>query len=214
MDLKLERERRMEAVEEVDEDTVVRHWLRVERDDPETDKGLTDEEALHSLMHQMPGPSAYIWQYRPMDWYRITLNRHEFEQLRPVPCPDDFTWDALCDGGTIMDGARKIVDEDDAYLEEETQVDVEKIRSYQEQLWTADDLPALVIAKRRGCRNPRILDGNHRAMAIALHLLEQEQYVPIEAYIGIGAQPVLQPFMERVCFAVKRLVFGKRHVLF
>ncbi len=214
MDLQLEKWRREREVEDIDEATAVRHWLRVERDDAETDDGLTDEEVLQSLMHNMPGPSAYIWQYRPADWYRITLTGDEFRQLRPVPCPDNHTWDALCDGGTIMDGARRIREESESYLKEETKVNVEKIRGYQQQLWNTVHLPPLVIGKRKGCHKPRVLDGNHRATAIALHLLENEEYIPIEAYIGIGANPVREPVRQRICFTVRRLLHGKRSALF
>jgi hypothetical protein len=128
--------------------------------------------------------------------------------------PDNHTWDVLCEGGTIMDGADRIRAEDDNYLEEETLIDVEKIRKYRDKLRHDTELPPLVIGKRRGCLRPRVLDGNHRAMALALHLRETDTYLPIDAYVGIGANPFLVPFFENVCFTIREILYGKRKALF
>ncbi|WP_049902937.1 hypothetical protein [Halococcus agarilyticus] len=159
---------------------------------------LDDDEALDALLRRKPGAAAFLWRARPVEWSRIALRRGEFERLRFVDGPDGLAWHALAPSGNVMDGARRIAAGDRAALEAETGVDVERACSMAETLADADRLVPLVLTKRRGSGPPAIADGNHRATAVALHLLRTGEYRPQRAYLGIGANPVLEPLWQRI----------------
>ncbi|MGN8214887.1 MULTISPECIES: hypothetical protein [Halococcus] len=159
---------------------------------------LDDDEALDALLQRKPGAAAFLWRAQPVEWARITLRRAEFERLQFVDGPDRLGWRALAPSGDLVDGARRIAAGDRAALEAETGVDVERVCSMAETLADGDRLGPLVLTKRRGSGPPSIADGNHRATAIALHLVRTGEYRPQRAYLGIGANPVLEPLWQRV----------------
>jgi len=89
-------------------------------------------------------------------------------------------------------------------LDAGTEVDVERVRSMAETLAAGGRLAPLVLTKRRGSGPPTVADGNHRATAIALHLVQIGEYRPQRAYLGIGVNPVLKPLWQRVRGALDR----------
>lgn len=193
----------------VAEERVVNHWLTVERrksgcdsDDCATRNG---REALDELLERKPGAAAFLWRARPVEWFRLTLSRTEFERLRVIDGPDGLGWRALSPDDTVRGAAKRIDSEDPANLVAETGVDIEQIDQFDDTLATGNELPALVLTKRRGSGPPRIADGNHRASAAALRLLRTGEYRPQRAYLGIGANPVLRPLRQRLCGLLEQL---------
>ena len=146
-------------------------------------EALDDDAALDALLRRKPGAAAFLWRAQPIEWSRIVLHREEFERLQFVDGPDGLAWRALATSGNVMDGARRIAAGDRAALEAETGIDIERVRSMAETL----------------------ADGNHRATAAALYLLRNGEYRPQRAYLGIGANPVLEPLWQRIRGAIARL---------
>lgn len=189
-------------MERVSQPEVVRHWLRVEReksaaDDVEVDADDADE-ALDALLRLNPGAAAFIWRDAPIDWYRVELPRGDFLALRVVEGPEHLYWRALSPDNTIRGAAERIASEDPDQLAEATGVDVSKVLTLRDQLPGVADRE-FVLSTRRGCSPWTIADGNYRAVAKALYLLEDGEYRPQPAYLGVGANPVVRPLRERIC---------------
>lgn len=51
---------------------------------------------------------------------------------------------------------------------------------------------------------PMLIDGNHRATALALHLLRTGEFTPIEVYIGFPERVVLSSVISRALMQVCR----------
>lgn len=189
-------------VEAVSQTEIIRHWLRVEQEKSTTDPfdvdEVTDDEALDTLLQLNPGAAAFIWRDTPVDWYHVALSRREFLASHVVEGPEHLSWRALSPDNTIQGAAERIETENPEHLAAATGVDVSKVLSLR------DEMPAvanreLVLATRQGCTPWTIADGNYRAVAKALYLLDDGVYTPQKAYLGIGSNPVTTPLRERVC---------------
>lgn len=195
--------------ERVAEEQVIKHWLAVEQpnvgDEPDGLGAMDGREMLDELLKRKPGAAAFLWRAQPIEWYRTVLSQTEFERLRIIDGPEELGWQALSLDGTVLGAAKRIERESSTNLMAETGVDVERVCRFADALATDDELPALVLTKRRGSGPPRIADGNHRASAVALHLLRTDEYRPQRAYLGIGANPVLRPLRQRLCALLWRL---------
>jgi hypothetical protein len=195
--------------ERVAEERVVKHWLTVERHTAGNDSAgldaMNSREALDGLLKRKPGAAAFLWRARPVEWYYTTLSRTEFERLRVIDGPTGLGWRALSPDDTVLGAAKRIEREDPAPLMTQTGVDIERVCRLADALAAGDELPALVLTKRRGSGPPRIADGNHRASAAALHLLQTGEYRPQRVYLGIGANPVLRPLRQRLYDLFRRL---------
>lgn len=197
-------------MEHVSQSDVVRHWLRVEQEDPTTDlqqevpterldvDGYTDDEALDTLLRLKPGAAAFIWRDEPIDWYHVELSRREFLALHVVDGPEHLYWRALSPDNTIRGAAQRIEAGEPDQLAAATGVDVGKVLTLRDELPAVAD-QELVLATRQGCRPWTIADGNYRAVAKALALLDDGAYTPQTAYLGVGANPIGAPLRERVC---------------
>jgi hypothetical protein len=192
----------------VTETEVVKHWLAVEREKTGADADdldtLSHRAALDELLRYKPGAAAFLWRDRPIEWSQTTLSRTEFERLRLIDGPEGLLWDALSPDGTVMGAARRVERVDTAALASETGIDVGRILDVADALADGSVSP-LVLTKRRGRGPPRVADGNHRAVAIALRLLRTAEYRPQMAYLGIGANPIARPLARRVLGVFDRL---------
>lgn len=188
----------------VPEDEAVRHWLRQERAgrDPPARTALRWSDPLASLLEINPGPTAFLLDDRPTQWYRTAVSLRELGSYRLIETPDGVLWDALSPDGTVRGAARRVADGDPATLSRETGIDVEWILELEASLGD-ERAPAPVIRTRKG-RTPRVVvDGNHRAVARVLSglrgsagPLEEPPSQPV--YIGVRANPVLRPAIERL----------------
>ncbi|MFC4357947.1 hypothetical protein ACFO0N_08295 [Halobium salinum] len=193
-------------MERVSEGTVVRHWLALERakhdrdlDGPPPDD-VSDRAALDELLTFKPGAAAFVWRDAPVEWYRLDLTREEFDDLHVVPGPDGLLWRALAADGTVRGCAERIADGEADRLRAETRVDVPYVLERRRLLSERDEFrEPLVLSTRRGCVPRFVADGNHRAVALALALLDGRPYTPQPAYLGVGANPVFRPLTERLC---------------
>lgn len=199
----------------VPQSEVIRSWLRMERHRPNsgvnseaetTDlppiETLSDRAVLDELLDHKPGAAAFIWRDAPIEWFALRLDRETFERLHVIEGPNDLRWRALSPDDTVVGAARRIAREEPDELTAETGVNIRRVLQFRASL---PDGP-LVLATRQGCTPITVADGNHRAVALALRLLDGEYYQPPRAYLGIGANPVLRPLLERVCGVVQRTI--------
>ncbi|MFC7154394.1 hypothetical protein ACFQPA_02855 [Halomarina halobia] len=191
----------------VEEAEVVAHWLRLEPDASDDPSALSRADALDALLTANPGAAAFVWQVRPATWYRLRLPRERFGRLRVIEGPEELGWHALSPDGTVLGAARRI-EEGTTRLPDSSTIDVDLVERLADDLARGEALPAVVATTRRGCAPTHVVDGNHRATATGLHLLRTGAYEPLEAYLGVGANPVLAPIRERLCGAARRLLDG------
>ncbi|ADJ16386.1 hypothetical protein [Halalkalicoccus jeotgali] len=184
------------TVERVPREAVIRAWLARERESSgECGTDRSDREAFEALLESNPGAAAFLWRDAPHACYRLVLSRARFDRLHVVEGPAELRWGALSPDGTIRGCARRIDREDTRELARETGVDVPLIERLAEDPPTTEPL---VLSTRRGAVPWHVADGNHRATAIALALWRGVAYEPVSAYLCVGANPVLEPFVQRL----------------
>lgn len=191
-------------MQRVSQETVLGHWLSVEARKPsrtdiavEDVDGMGPDAMLDALLRREP--AAYVlWQAQPITWYHLSLSAAELDRLRVVEGPPSMGWRALAADDTIGAAAARIAHSQTATLDVRA-VDVELIRGMVADLEAGETVADLVLAKRRGCERPYVVDGNHRATALAMHAARTSEYEPVGAYLGIGANLVLEPLWQRVC---------------
>jgi hypothetical protein len=187
----------------------VDYWLEREAD-KEPGRGvdassLTTDVAVDALLKYKPGAADVVWRDQPVRWYRVDLSRAQFERLELIGGPPGVLWHALSPGGTVMEGARRVVDEPAEELAAETGVDIGVIDGYRERIAAGEDVGFLIVATRTGCVPWYVADGNHRATARACHLLETGEYDSQPAFLAVGSNPILRPLYERACGVLRRI---------
>ena len=195
-------------MESVPRETVVRYWLdrelRKREDDPDVAR-LDTDAAVDALLREKPGVADVVWDRDDPDWYRLSIPRERFQRLRLVGGPPRLLWRALSPDGTVMGAAERVAGEPAADLGRETGVDVETILGYRDALAAGEQLDPLVVATRQGCAPWHVADGNHRAVALGVRLVETGEYDPQPAYLAVAPNPVLRPALERLCGLFRRL---------
>ncbi|MFC4540607.1 hypothetical protein ACFO5R_01540 [Halosolutus amylolyticus] len=195
--------------ERVPEERVLRNWLvrEADRGTAEVDPGAvpTDSSAVRdALLAAKPGAAAFVWRERPIRWYRLTIDRDRFVDLRPVGGPDDLLWRAVSTDGTLF-GVAERLHEDGVGPLESAGIDVGAIRTYCDDLAAGTQFDPLVVRTRRGATPWFVADGNHRVTAAALHSLETGRYDPLPAYVAVTANPILAPTLARIRGLLQRL---------
>lgn len=232
--------------ERVPRSVVVRHWLRTEceaaavgrRAGPVVEAGadavlpapervgsLSESEALDLLLRAKPGVASFLVRDEPVAWYRTAVDGDRFRRLRLVESPPGTLWRALAPDRSPVTAARTVADRDPEALAAESGVDVRRVLRIRS---TLDDgtgpASPLVVRTRRGRAPWTIVDGNHRAVARAMELVDaggvearqvdggerhrDDGFAPQPVYVGVRPNPVVQPLRERVGGLVRRL-FGR-----
>ncbi|PSP85895.1 hypothetical protein BRC83_02040 [Halobacteriales archaeon QS_1_68_17] len=191
----------------VDRRTVVEHWCERElrkRGEAVDLSTRDDAEVLALLMEHTTGENGYLWKAGVDRWYHERLPEGAFRQLRLIASPAGTGWRAVAADGSLLTAADNLAD--GTVTEETTALaDVEHVRRL------ADDLPAagvedLVLVTRQSPAPPRIVDGNHRALAVALHLVETGEYVPTSAYVGVVRSRPLADLLDKVRWYAGRVL--------
>ena len=172
----------------------MRYWL---------EKELAKESGSASYLHQLDEPFllARLMDYADgdvgifsgefdVDWYEKQLANSDFKNLMPIASPDGVGWNCFGDNSRIVDCARQIahgeVDDDTTEF-----VDVEYIKSIESKL-PDHEIKKLIIQTSESTTAPRILDGNHHAVACALHYVKTGELLPMQAYIGVKRIPLVK----------------------
>ena len=201
-----ERPCRPAGTRRVTQSAALREWLRTERRrlgaGSTPVESLSERELLDELLDRNPGAAAFVWRDAPVAWYETTLDRGAFADLRLVEGPANLGWRNLSPDGSVLGAAGRIASGDPDRLAAETGVNVRKVLRFRED---PPDGP-LILSTRRGCVPRFVADGNHRAVALVLRM-QSGDFSPRRAYLGVGANPVLRPALERLCGVVRGL-FG------
>ena len=174
-------------VEEVSRKEVLRHWIRLEAcEEPEQNITETDDERdlLEILVDQTDGASHHLWNPEPVAWYRCRLSESQLRNLRVIESPDGIGWDALTEDESVISAAQTIAQET-VPPKATAAVDLTKVREKARE-YPTNSVERIILVTPQTLASPRIVDGNHRATAVALALLSGVRYDPVEAYLGIA----------------------------
>ena len=180
--------------ESVPETEVLRYWLRKEveeddEDDLDVDSIEERDELLAELNERKPLAES-IFADRECEWYRLVLSEEELRSLEVVKGPDDEGWRAVAKGGLIESAAERILAADDLeQFDQEVPKPIEKVAEFAEHVSSDEELEELIIVGEEEGR-PYIADGNHRAVGMALHILQTGEYIEQEAYVGVDTRRI------------------------
>lgn len=184
------------SVRRILEERVVADWLRVERRRPHADPDRADVDALSPAERRARlddlTPATWVFE-TPRVWYRATLTP---AVLRRAQHP----WKRLgLPRGSALDLARAIAAEDPGVEWAEALAEHEElvagIEAKTEALPASLDGP-LVLACRFG-DPPFLVDGTHRAAAVALGWLRTETFHAPEASLGFECRTSLTTALGR-----------------
>lgn len=167
----------------VSEERVVAGWLRVEQRRPHADADRADVDALSPAERRarLDDLTAATWVFeKPRVWYRTTLTPAVLRRAR-------HPWGRFgFPRGSVLDLARAIRAEDPGAAWERALADhgdiVAGIEAKAAALPGSLDGP-LVLACRFG-DPPFVVDGNHRAAAVALRHLRTGEFPAPDAHLG------------------------------
>ena len=183
-----------EEPESVAETEVIRYWLRkeIEEDtednlDPDT---LDDrKELLDALVDRKPLAES-IFGEADRDWYRLVLSEHELRGLEVVRGPENEGWRAVAKGGLIESVAERILAANDLdAFDNEVPKNLTKVADFADNVSSETELEELIVVGDENGR-PYIADGNHRAVGMALHILQSGEYIEQQAYVGVDRQRI------------------------
>lgn len=203
-------------MEPVDARRVVDHWLALEADEPGVlpagadPRALPDAHAHAALLSAKPGAASIFHEEPGADWYRIRLREGELRRLRYIGGPEGVLWGALAPDRLVADGADRLRERDGEPAGGPGGVDAAYIRAVADGLADGGRIEPPVLATRRGRAPTRVLDGNHRVTALALHLLRTGELRPTTAYLGVAPNPLVRPAVERLLGGFDRLLGRRR----
>lgn len=183
-----------EQPESVPEIEVIRYWLRkeIEEDDAdELDPDTLDDrdELLQALIERKP-LSESIFAETDRHWYHVVLSENELRGLEVVNGPEDEGWRAVAKGGLIESIAERILAADELdEFDDEVPKSLTKVTDFANEVSSETDVEELIVVGDEDGR-PYIADGNHRAVGMALHILQADEYIEQEAYVGIDDQRI------------------------
>ena len=181
-----------EEPESVAETDVIRYWLRkeIEEDDednlnPDTLNGR--EELLEALVERKPLAES-VFAEADREWHRLVLSEHELRGLEVVKGDENEGWRAVAKGGLIESIAERILAADDLdAFDNEVPKNLTKVADFANNVSSETELEELIVVGDENGR-PYIADGNHRAVGMALHVLQTDEYIEQGAYVGVDRQ--------------------------
>ncbi|WP_435179947.1 hypothetical protein [Halorussus sp. AFM4] len=177
-----------EGLDSVSDTEVMRYWLGEEVDETDGDldpDAIGTEPALRQELLDRNDIAERVFGAEVADWYRVDLSAEELRNLRVVVGPPDEDWRALADDNRVESIARRIYEADDVgRLDEATPKDVTEVVEFADDLADERSVGRLVVVKE-GDDPAYVADGNHRAVALVLHLLRGGEFENQEAYLGV-----------------------------
>ena len=175
-----------EAVSPTD---VMRYWLGEELDDdPDSDLDpdeLATEPTLREELLERKPIAGRVFASETAEWYDVELSAEELKNLRVVVGEHDEDWRAITDDDRIESVARRIMEVDDlSEFDEATPKNLDKVVGLAEEFADSRPESRLVVVKE-GDDPAYVADGNHRAVAHVLYLLNGGEYEGHRAYLGI-----------------------------
>lgn len=161
----------------VSRNQVVNEWLELEQEkesskEVDIDSNVPECDAVARLLTHKPDAASILWKH-DLEWYEHEVTEEKFRTLRTV-------WE----GRNIFDAAQALQNDDNSLSEDK----IEKIKSIAENN-SVEDLGPLFIYRCKKLRSgPFLADGNHRAVGIALQMLDGNNFRPQTAYVGYPAK--------------------------
>jgi hypothetical protein len=168
---------------------MLRHWLAKEvhendGDDLDVEAIDDDDRLLAELIDRKPIAES-IFENSDLRWYHLDLEVEELEALHTVKGESGEDWRAITEDNSIASIADHIHAADNL-ADLDTPKDLEQVVEFAAKF--PDDIEMEeVIAVAEADRDPYLADGNHRAVAIALHLRNGGVYPEQEAYVGVSS---------------------------
>lgn len=190
----------------VSEDRVIADWLRLEQQKEEIASSteiasLSPEERIDALRH-LWSPPRWDSDGLSRTWYRVDLTERLLRSVR-------HAWGVFGVPGTVLDLARAIRQKHPEPKWRRALAEHPDLVSEVEAI--AEDLPETpdgkLILEAGFRRPPMLIDGNHRATALALYLLRTGEFVPMEAYIGFPERAALSSVVGRTLLRIQRLQY-------
>ena len=177
------------TVESITREEMLRHWLEKEVHENEGDdldvETIDDEDRLLAELVERKPIAESIFEDSDLRWYHLHLDEDELEALHTVKGDSGEDWRAITDDNTIASIADHIHGADDL-ADLDTPKDLEQVVEFASKF--PDDIEMEeVIAVEEADRDPYLAGGNHRAVAIALHLRNGGAYPEQEAYVGVSS---------------------------
>lgn len=172
----------------VEEEEVIRHWLSGLDGDPDVESTSSRDKSLQDLQSRQRGPTSIFENYS-IDWSYTQLSETEFRNLRIVKGPSDKDWRLLAPESNsqipmLETVAKEVKSKTVNEIAEPIRDKVEKVRDLVEVVRKGDEFEPIIILQERNQKYPWIADGNHRAVAKYIYLLETGEYNGQEAYFG------------------------------
>ncbi len=181
---------------QVSREAVIRHWL--DREVAKRGESLATEEMdettlLAALMDRTTGENRPLWHPDGTTWYHGVVDEALLRRLRTVAAPAGLGWRRVAPDGRVWTAARRI--HEGTVTDETTPlVDVTAIRRLAAAPAGIDDI---VLVGRQTTAPPRVVDGNHRAVAAAVHVLDGGAMPDLEAYVGVIRTRPLTGLVEK-----------------
>jgi hypothetical protein len=197
--------------ETVGHEAVLQHWLRVElrkRGETLAVDAMDERELLAALMERTGGENRPLWRPRETAWLHGPVTERRLRRLRTVAAPDDLGWDRVAPDGSVLTAARRV--RDGSVTDETTPlVDVDLIREIAAGL-PDREVADLVLVTEQTTAPPRVVDGNHRAVGAALHLLWGGELPDLEAYVGVVETRPLRRLTAKLRWLARRRLRDER----
>lgn len=187
-----ERIRTEQGLEPVSRTQVMRYWLREELDEADGDSldpdAVETEPGLRQKLIEREPIAERAFAAEAADWYHADLSEAELRDLRVVVGPHDQDWRSIANDNRIASIAERIREAerrgDLADLDESFPKDLQKIVEMADAIDRDGPVSRLVVLKE-GDDPAYVVDGNHRAVAHVLSLLQGGAFTGQEAYLGV-----------------------------
>lgn len=192
----------------IDKTKVMNYWLQLEADkDPDSilnSKQFNGAELVCQLMEYADGDTRIFWKSSDVNWYEKQLSESEFKNLKPIDSPNGIGWDCFQSNSRIIDCARQIANGEITNSKTEY-VDVEYIKTIESAL-PGHQMKKLIIETGESASPPKIIDGNHHAVALALHYVKTGEFLPVNAYIGVKKTSILRNIIEKCTYKIDQVL--------
>ena len=173
--------------ESVSREEPLGHWLSKELEDDEmsVDELGSEAELVEQLVLRKPIAHA-IFNENDLDWFFVDLRAEELSELHVVKGPEDEDWRAVAEDGTLLSVARRIHEADDVErLHESSPKDLVEVVELAEEGPDERDSSPFIVVQEEGSDAPYVADGNHRAAALLLRILRDDEQPRQAAYVGV-----------------------------
>ncbi len=175
------------TAEPVSREEPLGHWLSKELEGDETsveDLGSADELVEQLVVRK---PIAHtVFNENDLDWFFVDLRAEELSELHVVKGPENEDWRAVTDDGTLESVARRIHEADDvARLHEESPKDLVEVVELADEPPEERDTSPFVVVQEEDADAPYVADGNHRAAALLLRIIRDDERPRQAAYVGV-----------------------------